>query len=364
MLQTAEGCLEFLEKARDSVEELSIVADRELQLEQDEKRLKKELETEKKLIADTIAQTVRKRRDEISASYETEIGKLQEQLKKARSRREKARSQRVKDRIKEETSVPCEHNRELRAQMKTVFRQGHVPRICLSRLYYSLYFPRWFKEYLVLFLFVAVGFLAVPWGIYQLLPDQKPLYLAGIYLADIIVLGGFYMTVGNRTKLHHMEELKQGRQFLDQIHANNKKIAVITSTIRKDKNESQYDLEKYDDEISRLTQAFGEVTAKKQEALSTFDSVTSNILQDEIEHNHREKLDSLKTAYDNVQEQLMETAAEIKEKRLYITDHYETHLGREFLDPFRLSELVQIIQNGEASNISESIEVYQKRKTG
>ena len=73
-----------------------------------------------------------------------------------------------------------------------------------------------------------------------------------------------------------------------------KKIKVITGTIRKDRNESQYDLEKYDDEIARLTQELNEVAAKKKDALNTFESVTKNILQDEIEHGHREKIAELK----------------------------------------------------------------------
>ena len=57
---------------------------------------------------------------------------------------------------------------------------------------------------------------------------------------------------------------KEGRQILDQMHSNDKKIKVITGTIRKDRNESQYDLEKYDDEIARLTQELNEVAAKKK----------------------------------------------------------------------------------------------------
>ena len=54
MAQTAEEYLEFLENARVTVEDLSIVADREKQLKQDENRLEKALEAEKKLVADTI----------------------------------------------------------------------------------------------------------------------------------------------------------------------------------------------------------------------------------------------------------------------------------------------------------------------
>ena len=48
MAQTIEECLDYLAAARESVEELSLAADREEQLKQDEARLKKSLDAEKK----------------------------------------------------------------------------------------------------------------------------------------------------------------------------------------------------------------------------------------------------------------------------------------------------------------------------
>lgn len=361
MVQTAEECLDFLGKAREAVDELSVVADREKQLEQDEIRLERQLEAEKKLVADTIQSTVKKRREELSSSYDAEIARAQDQLKKARSKREKAKNQGMKERIAEETSELHAYNSELTAQMRTTFRKNHVPAFCRTRLYYSLYLPRWAKEFLVLLLCVAVFFLALPYGIYQMIPDRAPLYLAVIYLLDILIFGGIYMTIGNHTKMQHAESLKEGRQILDQIHANNKKIRVITSTIRKDRNESLYDLEKYDDEIARLQQELSDVALQKKDALNSFESVTKTILQDEIEHNHREKLERLQTEYTDVKEQLRATSAEVKAQRLYITDNYASHLGREFLDSFKISDLTTMIQSGQASNISEAIELYKKR---
>ena len=100
-----------------------------------------------------------------------------------------------------------------------------------------------------------------------MLPQQKVLYLVGIYAGILLIPGGLYMTIGNHTKLQYMETLREGRQILDQIHANDRKIRVITSTIRKDRNEAIYNLEKFDDEIARLQQELNEVSARKKDAL-------------------------------------------------------------------------------------------------
>lgn len=363
MIQAKEESLELLERARETVAELSVAEDREKKMQQDEQRLRRTLETETKQMTDTVQATIKKRRQEIVASYDAEMGKVQDQLKKARTKREKARNQGMKERIAEETAELHSYNRELRERMRETFRKDHVPVLCRNRWYYSLYYPRWGREVLRMLLAVLLVFLALPWGIYMMLPEQKTVWLVLIYLADIVVLGGIYVAIGNRTKLKHLEALREGRQILDQIYANDKKIKVITATIRKDKNEAFYDLEKYDDEIARLEQESNEVADRKREALNTFETVTKNILQDEIESGYREKLQAAQAELDELKLQMKETAVELKERRLAIANDYAGHLGREFLEPFKLQELAGILRADRAATITEAMEVYRKDHT-
>lgn len=362
MVQTKDDCLAFLAEARNALDELSVMSDREKQLRADEERLERALEAEKRAVADNIRLTVKKRAEEISANYDKEIVKGQDRLKRVRSKREKAKSQGVKDRIEEETATLRDYNRELKLKLKSLFQQKHVPWYCRSKLYYCLYFPRWFKEILVLLLMVLIFFLAIPCGIYYLIPNRQPLYLAGIYLLDILIFGGAYIAAGNKGKLHHIEALKEGRKIKDQIHSNDKKIKVIISTIRKDRNESLYNLEKYDDEIAQIEQELTRITEQKKEALNTFETVTKVILSDEIMHNNQEKLDSLEAEYGQAAEQLRTTEAKVKERRLYITDHYGMYLGNDLLEPLKLAELTALVQEDRAKNLSEAIEIYKLEK--
>lgn len=361
MAQTKEECLVFLNEAREALDELSLLIDREGQLKQDEIRLEKALETEQKAVDDEVRQIVKLRRDEINASYDKEMDKAEERLKKMRGKRDKAKSEGVRKRIAKETAALEDENRDLRNQMKTLTKRNHAPWLCRTKLYYSLYFPRHLKEYGIFLLYVLICFLAVPCGAYLLIPERKPLYLAVIYLADVVVFGGIYIAVGNRTKLLHMETLREGRQILDQIYSNKRKINVITSTIRKDRSESLYDLEKYDDEISRLQHELDEVAAQKKDALNTFENVTKTILEDEIEHNHQNKMEQLEEEYQQVSAELKDAMQQVKTRQLFVTDHYGVHLGKEFLDPLKIAELCTIVQNGQAANVSEAIAVHKRQ---
>ena len=181
MAQAITDVKTFLEDARQAVVELAEFEKQEETLAQEEKKRLRVLETERKAVADAVNSTVKKRRDEIEKSYDDELGKLQDKLKRTRTRREKAKNQGIKERIKEETQELHAHNRELAVRMRTLFQSDRVPFVCKSPLYYALYFPRGFKEFLTVLITFAICFLLIPCGIYKLLPEQKTLYLAMIY---------------------------------------------------------------------------------------------------------------------------------------------------------------------------------------
>ena len=93
----------FLSDAKQIALELADLEREEQQAKEEEQRLLKALESEKKAVADNISLTVKRRREEINKSYDSEIAGAQDRLKKTRVRREKAKNQGIKERIKEET---------------------------------------------------------------------------------------------------------------------------------------------------------------------------------------------------------------------------------------------------------------------
>lgn len=256
MAQPVTDCISFLGQAKNAIENAERIKKSCEQLSVEEKQLERQLEAEKKALADEISFTIKKRQEEITASYDKEIGKEQERLKKAKAKREKAKNQGIKERIAEETAPLRDHNRELRLKIKSLFQKERLPSFCRRTWYYALYMPRTLKEFLLLFLLVLLIFAALPWGIYLLIQEtvRKSWMLILIYLADILLFGGLYLFTGNKTKMDHMETIKKGRQILDSINSNHKKIRSIERTIRKDRNEAIYNLERFDDEIAKITQ--------------------------------------------------------------------------------------------------------------
>lgn len=354
----------FLSEAIKAVEELNRSKRVCEELAAEESRTEQELEKQRQNVTDAINQTVKKRREDISASYDKEIKAGQERLRKIRAKREKAKNQGIKERIAEETEVLREQNQELATQIKTLFKQNRVPGFCKTTWFYALYMPGSIKELGLLLFSFGICFLAVPCGAYWLISEinRKPWMLIIIYLIVILIFGGLYVSVNNKIKAQHLAVLKQGKDIRNGIRSNNRKIRAITASIRKDRNESLYNLEKYDDEISQIEQELQQISNQKSEALNTFNTVTKTIISDEIISNNKDRIQALEDEHTRMETRLKEAQIHAKEQALLLTNQYETYLGKEFLQTDRLSELAKIIRSQQASNLSEAIAVYRSQR--
>ena len=72
---------------------------------------------------------------------------------------------------------------------------------------------------------------------------------------------------------------------------------------------------------------------------------------------------SLEQELEETARSLRKLETQIKEQNIHITDTYGPYLGKEFLEPDKISELSRLIQSGTASNITEAIEFYKNSRT-
>ena len=132
----------------------------------------------------------------------------------------------------------------------------------------------------------------------------------------------------------------------------------LTRQIRRDKDEERYNLGAYDDEIARASQAVQEAEARKQEALTNFDTVTKNIITDELTQNSSEKIGRLMSAHDEALRLLQEVGEEKRQKEKTLQEQYEVRLGREFMSEEKIEALSDILTRGSASSLADAMTEY------
>ena len=92
--------------------------------------------------------------------------------------------------------------------------------------------------------------------------------------------------------------------------------------------------------------------------------MTKTIISDEIAGASKDKLQKLENAFEAAGANRREAETRVKEQTLFITDNYESYVGKEFMTPEKLDELADLIRLGKASTVSEAKEVYKNNKEG
>lgn len=352
--------IETLNTIKEYLLELNGCKEKNDQLTIEEKRLDKAIEIKERDIQDEIIITLKKRREEVEQAFDEQIDKLKSKIKKANNKKDKLKDAKISERIQVETTDLSDENKMLSIKGKNIFKQNKAPQIYNSSLYYALYFPSSVLDVIVILFLVVLAFLAIPCGIYYgLLPERKIIYLVAIYFVTIILIGGLYIIINNISKSKYKDTIIQVKQLRIQIKGNKKRMKAIKKAILKDKDESGYGLDKINQEMQELDLSIRESEKQKQEAINNFENTTKLVITTEIRGKHQEELNKLKTDYDHAHNEINRYDTKIKEMTLYMANHYEAYIGKEFLKIEKLDAIINVMETKGIPTISEGITSFQ-----
>jgi len=354
------GGIEQLNEIKDCLLELNGNMENSRQQKDEAERLQKAIKGLEKDIADEIQSTIKKRRGEIEDSFDKEIGKIKDKAKKIREQRNKAKSLKVSERIDAETADFRMENKNLKMEAATIAKQGKLPFFCNSKFYLALYYPSCFTDLLVIILTLAVVLLLIPCSVYYFLLPDRIAFMVLAYVVTVIVFGSLYLAIGNLTRNRYQDKILKLREIRGHIRNNRRKIKIIKRKIKRDRDESGYGLQKFDEELARLDKDENDVLKQKKEALAAFDHSTSRIIANEIQELYKDKLGSMKRDLEQVKGRQNQTEEKIKALTLKIASEYEPFLGKDLMTLDRLEALSNIILAGNAGTISEAIAFYRQ----
>lgn len=346
----------FLEKAKEELENYQGIQESLKEAFMKEKEAKASYEKESTAVKDKIEKTIRERQKELEKSYDEKISQSDGKIKKVQNEREAAKNKGMKERITEESAPTKRENKELKREMAALCKREGAPEFIAHKVFSVLYRPVGFSEFLILLLLFLLVFAILPLSLYYfLLQDRGILFLVGIYLLDILLFGGVYVFVGNRTVGKYREAVKQCVSIRKRILKNKKALKVLAKDIRKDTDEGQYNLSSFDDEIARLTEERNAYLSQKQNALHNFDTVGKEVIRDEIEKVEKEKLDTLQSSWQNSTEERMNLEAKEREASLLLTKDVEQYVGKKHMSVEDMDGLLHILEEGKAGSLTEAI---------
>lgn len=331
-----------------------------------EKNLKRNIVSEEKSIQDEIVQTIKRRKNEIEKVYDDQIDANKAKTKAVWNKRDKAKSKRIGERVSYETSELAEENRQLQVEMRTLFKAQHLPSFSRTGFFYALFMTKRIWEYPILILSILAAYLGVPLLVYVICAsaifkgkaDKLPLGCTIIVSVVLFIITLIYVLIINNVKIKHYDTLLDGRHIRDQIQANKRQMKAIRNKINKDKDDSQYGLDKYDDKLTELEEELVAISEEKQEAMTVFENETKQVLTNEINDRRLGHLEDMKARLDALEDSMAVLDEDIQNSLLGVANNYGAILGKEFCTPEKVADLISLMEDGTADTVSEAIAAY------
>ena len=346
---------DYIVAARDEVIKRDEYAANIDRMKQQQKKLSRSIASEEKSIADEIATTIKKRRQEIQSTYDDRLDDNRARKKKVANKRDKKKEERMDKRYHEETKSLRESDKDLKVEMQTLLRKYKLPSFCGKKLYFALFYARNVREFGLKLLAFIIGFGGIPglvtFLVKKLVLDTKKdinvaFWCALIAAGTLIVLLLIYFAIYSKTKLKHMDAMTQARSIRDKMIANKKQANAIRHSINKDHDDSQYNLDAYDEKMDNLD-AEEETTA---------------MITEEINNRRLPALEAMKEEKANMENEIAAEEKRFSDQTLLIANKYAAILGEDLCRQDKLEDLIAIMQEGQANTVSEAIAVYKGQK--
>ena len=338
------------------------------------KRLKKTVEAEHKAIEDEISATLKRRKEEIAATYDKEIEVNRAKIKQIKAKRDKKKNQRMNQRMQEETYEVKEKNRQLMTEMRTKFKKAHIPGVCCHKWFYNIFLPETVLEYILFFMFFVLVILGFPVLASFLISSKVELNAKDMQelVSNVIVWASFfaslfsavcfftYTMISKLIVMKHKDVLDEGKVILQRMKANQKSIKAIENFIHKEKDDSIYNLERYDDKLSGLEKEAVKIVEEKQNALNLFENETRNLITEEINKRRMPKYNQMKEEERELDDYLNRLEEELQVNTLTLSNQYEAYLGKKYVNRETLESLIKIMKSGEADTVSEAVNFFKE----
>ena len=318
----------------------------------------KDLESQKKYVADKISSAVKERRATLKKTYDEQVDLATKDLREAERKRKAAKNDAVQHRITSETSDLTGQIDKLKREAKAILKDNRMPGFVNTAYFYSLFAPKRPIDFVVFVITVILAFGVIPNVVCLLLKTDKLIIKILVYLAIVVFFVALYFiffAVSKRNKKG--QAIEDVRKKRTEIRENKKQVKKMSKSIIKDKDESIYGLEGYDSEIAGFQQVVNEKTQKRDEALKFFDEQTTAEITAEIERENQPAIDQLTAELATCKEELESARTKAAETAANVTNSFEIYLGKKNTSAEKVDGLIGLIQEGKAKTIMEALDI-------
>ena len=320
------------------------------------KQSEKAYSSMEKSVAEGITTALKKKKEEIAATYDRELSQYQDQIDVCKTERAKAKANAIAQRIQVETAPLNQQNQQLEAQIELKFKENKVPVVCKKRAISMLFFPKNSKDWIIDIL-VGVGLIFfIP--LFFSLAISNRLVLAFTFFVYVGALFTVYLYLLHKYMLKFAGVNEEVEELRKQIRINNKNKQLMTNRIKKSQDETGYNLGSFDDKITGIQQVMQNTVEKRQEALENFESEIRHQITADITAANKDELLGLQQEFESKRQELSDKKEEIEQIEKQLKEEYEPVFGKDLLYKQRLNKFDSFCQENADLSLEEALTQY------
>ena len=328
------------------------------------KQINKGILSESKAVERELESVSKKERDLIEDNFDRQIEKQEELVRRIRAKRNKKKNMKINQRVEIETADIREQNNGLKVKFVSMLEQYGVPKYCRSDFYYMMFMTKGIKEFIGFLGVFILGLIGLPAliclvGNYSFLRDvaNKPMSFAIVVAITDVVLLLLYIAILNHSKAEYKAVLKEGRKIKEQLRANVKQIDAMKDVIIKDKDESGYGLDSYDQKQAEVEAEIKRIQKEKQAALTQFETETMKEIETSLRSQSDERIAVLQQEEQEKINAISRKEEVVSQLQSLVTNEYDPVFGKEFSKPNKMTILIKIMEEGDAATVEEAIAI-------
>ena len=313
------------------------------------KQSEKAYSSMEKSVAEGITTALKKKKEEIAATYDRELSQYQDQIDVCKTERAKAKANAIAQRIQVETAPLSQQNQQLEAQIELKFKENKVPVVCKKRAISMLFFPKNSRDWTIDIL-VGVGLIFfIP--LFFSLAISNRLVLAFTFFVYVGALFTVYLYLLHKYMLKFAGVNEEVEELRKQIRINNKNKQLMTNRIKKSQDETGYNLGSFDDKITSIQQVM-------QNTLENFESEIRHQITADITAANKDELLGLQQEFESKRQELSDKKEEIEQIEKQLKEEYEPVFGKDLLYKQRLNKFDSFCQENADLSLEEALTQY------
>lgn len=320
------------------------------------KQSEKAYSSMEKSVAEGITTALKKKKEEIAATYDRELSQYQDQIDVCKTERAKAKANAIAQRIQVETAPLNQQNQQLEAQIELKFKENKVPVVCKKRAISMLFFPKNSRDWTIDILVGVDLIFFIP--LFFSLAISNRLVLAFTFFVYVGALFTVYLYLLHKYMLKFAGVNEEVEELRKQIRINNKNKQLMTNRIKKSQDETGYNLGSFDDKITSIQQVMQNTVEKRQEALENFESEIRHQITADITAANKDELLGLQQEFESKRQELSDKKEEIEQIEKQLKEEYEPVFGKDLLYKQRLNKFDSFCQENADLSLEEALAQY------